>query len=171
MEASYSARSFPRVLFPLYVFSNVHVLPLRLVGLRLGPCSLIPGTRRVRELPFFSSHSPVWVPHLGPQSNSGHLDMSSRSTPPFPWLAYMHSYVRRNVLLSNVGVHGGRLPWQLHRRHGYGAPRAEGCPSIQRAVCCGRFGPNDHCTFHYPTTPRKVIRSFDHKHFPTLTIT
>jgi MFS family permease len=71
----------------------------------------------------------------------------------------MHSYVRRSILPSYGDVHGGRFPWQLHRRHGHGASRSENCPPIQWAVYSGRFGPNGHCTFHYPTGPRKVISS------------
>lgn len=95
--------------------------------------------------------------------------MSSCPTPSFPWVAYMHSYVRCNVLPSHVGVHSGRLPWQLRRRHGHGAPRTEGRPPIQWASCGDRFGPYGHCTLHCPTTPRKAISSFYCDHLLPLT--
>lgn len=90
----------------------------------------------------------VWISYFGPKSNSGDLDLSSCPTLSFPWFAYMHSYVRRNILPSYVDVHGGRVPWQFHRQHGHGTPRTEGCTSIQWIVSGGGFGPNGHCTVH-----------------------
>jgi hypothetical protein len=149
---------------------NVFILPLRVAGLRLGPCSVLPGTRFFRELPIFSSRSSVWIPHLGPQSDSGHLDMSSCSTHSIPSLAYMHSHVRRSVLPGHLHLHRGRLPWQLHRRHAHGASRTQSCPPIQWPICSGRFRPNGHRTIHSPTTPWKAISSFSRNHFLPLTI-
>lgn len=63
----------------------------------------------------------VWIPHLGPKSNSNHIDLSSCPTFSFSWFTYMHSHVRHNILLGHIDFHRRRLPWQLYRWHHHGA--------------------------------------------------
>jgi hypothetical protein len=81
-EASYLATRFTRVLYCNYnnVSSDVHVLHLRLAGLHLGPCSVLPGTRLVRELPV--SHRVLQYGYHISALNQIQATLTCRAAPP-----------------------------------------------------------------------------------------
>ena len=78
-----------------YGDDQAHVHALRLAGLQLGPCGILPGI--LLSLVFVAdTHLPlslVWISHLGSKSNSSHIDLSSCPTLSYPWFADVHSYV------------------------------------------------------------------------------
>ena len=147
-----------------YGENQAHVHPLRLAGLQLGPCSILPGILLSlvfavgTHLPF--SFSLVWISHLGLKSNSSHIDLSGCPTLSYSWFADMHTDVRRNILPPHICVHRRWLLRQLHRQHRHGASRAEACYTDQWAFHGSRLRLDGHCTFHFLTAARKVNISF-----------
>jgi len=146
--------------------NQAHVHALRLAGLQLGPCSILPGIL-LSVVSTADAHlvlSSVWISHLGPKSNSSRIDLSSCPTLSYPWFADVHSHVRYNILPRHIYVHGRWLLRQLHRQHRHGASRAEGCYTDQRAFRGSRLRLDGHCTFHFLTAARKAIISFYRSH-------
>jgi hypothetical protein len=105
------------------VSSNVHVLPLRLASLHLGPCSVLPGTCLVRELPI--SHRVLQYGYHISALNQIQATLTCRAAPPLhshglptciPMSDAMFSLV--TSMFTVGGFLGSSIAGMVMERHG-----------------------------------------------------
>jgi MFS family permease len=105
------------------VSSNVHVLPLWLAGLHLGPCSVLPGTRLVRQLPI--SHRVLQYGYHISALNQIQATLTCRAAPPLhshglptciPMSDAMFSLV--TSMFTVGGFLGSSIAGMVMERHG-----------------------------------------------------